>query len=142
VTPQPQPQPQPQALQPPQPQPQPQQVIAPTQFASPTANLRAASGCPPQAFFARVTGRRIARVTFTLDGKRYGTVTRPDARGVWKVRVDPRRLSVGKHRLVATATFRTSTSASVRQAASPTRKVMSVTFTVCARRASRPTFTG
>jgi hypothetical protein len=111
---------------------------------SPTARLRAASGCPPQAFFARVTGRQIARVTFTLDGRRYATVTRPDASGVWKVRVDPRRLGAGKHRLVATATF---TSASTRAQAGQTtaraaRKVMSVTFTVCARKAQRPKFAG
>jgi hypothetical protein len=61
---------------------------------------------------------------------------------VWKVRVDPRRLSAGKHRLVATATFTTSASASVRQAATAPRKVMTVTFTVCARKASKPTFAG
>jgi hypothetical protein len=89
-----------------------------------------------------VTGRQIARVTFTLDGKRYATVTRADGRGVWKVRVDPRRLSAGKHRLVATASFTSSARASLRQAGRPAAKVMSVTFTVCARKASRPTFAG
>jgi hypothetical protein len=116
-------------------------VVAPARVESPTAKFQAASGCPPQAFFARVTGRQIARVTFTLDGRRYATVTRADARGVWKVRVDPRRLSAGKHRLVATASFKsgaTRAKASARAAA----KVMSVTFTVCARKASRPTFAG
>jgi hypothetical protein len=109
---------------------------------SPTARLRAASGCPPQAFFARVTGRQIARVTFTLDGRRYATVTRPDARGVWKVRVDPKGLGAGKHRLVATASFTSAAGAALRQAGRPARKVMSVTFTVCARKAVRPRFPG
>jgi hypothetical protein len=127
---------------PPPPPAPPEQRVAPAQVESPTARFRAQSGCPPQAFFARVTGRRIARVTFTLDGRRYATVTRPDANGVWKVRVDPKKL--GKHRLVATATFTTaSTRAQAGQSqARPARKVMAVTFTVCARKASRPTFAG
>ena len=112
------------------------------QVQNPTARFRAGSGCPPQAFYARVTGRQIARVSFTLDGRAYRTVTRPDSNGVFKVKVDPRKLRKGKHRMVATATFTAASTASTRQAGRPSSRVMSVTFTVCARAAQRPTFTG
>lgn len=143
--PEPQREPEPPALQPqPQPQPQPEVRVAPQVVESPSARFRASAGCPPQTFFARVTGRQITRVRFTLDGRHYATVSRPDARGVWKVRVDPKKLAAGKHRLVATATFSSAAAAKAqaRAQARAARKVMAVTFTVCARKASRPTFAG
>jgi hypothetical protein len=129
---------------PPPAQQQPQQGVLPARAVNPIATLRGASGCPTQVFFARVTGRAISRVTFTVDGRRVATLTRPDARGVWKMRVNPDRYSVGRHRIVARVTFAGSAARamSVRQANERVVKVLTITFSRCARKASRPKFTG
>lgn len=117
-------------------------VVQGVQVRQPSARLRAPAGCPPQRFFARVTGRGIARVVFTVDGKRLRTLRRPDRAGVWKVRIDTRRYSTGKHRIVARVTFATASGAATRQANGRTSKTMSITFTKCARKAAAPKFTG
>jgi hypothetical protein len=123
---------------------QPQQAVLPARAVNPTATLRGASGCPTQVFFARVTGRAISRVTFTVDGRRVATLSRPDSRGVWKMRVNPDRYSVGRHRIVARVTFGGSAAKamSLRQANERVVKVLTITFSRCARKASRPKFTG
>lgn len=118
--------------------------VLPTRVVSPAARLRAATGCPPSSFFARVSGRAIASVTFSLDGRRLGRVTRADANGLWKQRIRTRNLSKGKHRIVARVVFTGTTAArvSARQAGRPVSRTLSVTFVKCARAAQRPTFTG
>lgn len=121
---------------------QPAIVVLPAQTVRPSARLLAPAGCPPQSFFARVRGRGIARVRFSVDGRRLATVYRPDRAGVWKVRVNTRYMSTGKHRLVARVTFDTSKAAAFRQVEGPAAKTMSITFTKCARRAQAPAFTG
>jgi hypothetical protein len=134
------PQGQPQAQPPPAPPPS----VLPARSVSPSARLVSPAGCPPQVFYARVTGRAISRVSFTIDGRRVKTLNRPDSNGVWKLRVVTRRYSVGRHRLVARVTFTgaTARSISLRQAGERTVKALTVTFARCARKAQRPKFAG
>lgn len=119
-------------------------AVLPSRAQAPVARLRVPAGCPPQVFSARVTGRSITRVVFTVDGRRLKTLTRPDANGVWKVRINTRRYSTGRHRLVARVTFGGSAArrASVRQGRDRVVKALTVTFSKCARKAQRPNFTG
>ena len=139
----------------PNPEPQPQQVPAPQpvlQLVPPaapaprarrlveavtvrpgTARLSARTGCVGRAFTARVRGRAIRAVDFFLDGRKVRIVTRRDRRGAFSLRIDPRRMPAGAHRLTARARF---------QRASRTRaKTMRLTFLRCQRRPA-PSFTG
>jgi hypothetical protein len=69
------------------------------------ARIAGARTCPVSAFNVRVTGVQIRRVTFTVDGRRVATVTRPDRLGRWQARIDPRRLRTGLHRVRARVEF-------------------------------------
>jgi hypothetical protein len=108
-----------------------------------SARIAGSHGCVPRPFFARVSGTRISRVTFTLDGRRVATVRRPDSHGNWKVRVNPGALSLGVHRIVAQVDFRNASQASRRTAnAAASKTLLRLTFQRCARKASGPKFTG
>ena len=120
---------QPAAAEAPAPEPGGQAVLG-EQFVSPAARLLAPSGCAGRPFTARIRGRGIASVVFYLDGRKVRTVRGANP----KLRVDPRRMSVGVHRLVAVVRF----NASSRTA--PRRIVRS--FQRCARALQEPRFTG
>ena len=124
----------------------PEQVVAPTveeppgqvvlgeRIAPGAARLLGPTGCRGTAFRARVAGSKIARVVFTLDGKRLATLSKPNFRGQFAVRINPAKLKVGVHRLVATTTF---------ERGSSTRpKTMRLSFQRCARALQAPRFTG
>jgi hypothetical protein len=98
------------------------------------ARLAGARTCPVTAFNVRVTGRRIRRVTFFVDGRRVGAVTRSIG-GQYRASVDPRRLRAGVHRVRARVEF-------VRGAGRA--RNLNMSFRVCARPAQqvRPQFTG
>jgi hypothetical protein len=130
--------------------PAPRPVATPTPIATPApagaveaaravapgrARIAGARTCPVRAFSVRVTGRSIRRVTFTVDGRRVGTVTRADRLGRWQMRIDPRRLHSGAHRVVARVQFVS--------AAGPAR-TLRTSFRICARPAAQtaPSFTG
>ncbi|HEX2103332.1 MAG TPA: hypothetical protein VHF51_06745 [Solirubrobacteraceae bacterium] len=100
-----------------------------------TARLGGVRACPIRAVPLRVQGRRIRRVTFFVDGRRIATVSRADAAGRFQVRVDPRRLRAGTHRVRAQVQFRSG--------AGPSR-TLRMSFRVCARpaRQVQPQFTG
>jgi hypothetical protein len=100
-----------------------------------TARIAGTRTCPVRAFNVRVSGRQIRRVTFTVDGRRVASVTRPDSLGRWQARVDPRRMRAGVHRVRARVEF-------VRGAGSARNLGMS--FRICARAAAQvsPSFTG
>lgn len=100
-----------------------------------TARLRGPRACPVRAFAVRVDGRRIRRVTFTVDGRRIAAVARPDGRGAFTVRIDPRRMRAGVHRVRARVQF---------QAGSGSARTLTMSFRVCARPAAQaqPKFTG
>jgi hypothetical protein len=125
---------------------QPAPVVAGVQV-SPrgSARLSGPSGCVSKAFSARVTGSRIRRVVFILDGRTVATLTHPNGQRVWSLRIDPGKLKTGTHRIVARAEFTAGTAARAKKsahAAQSVTKVLSITFQRCARQAVKPLFTG
>jgi hypothetical protein len=80
-----------------------------------------------------VTGRRIAKASFYLDGKLVRTVSRPDSQGRFKITVRPRKLKIGIHRLVVRISYLSGTN--------PGTRTFRRTFAHCAR-ALKPEFTG
>ena len=99
-----------------------------------SARLGGRTGCQGKAFYVRVKGKQIDRVTFRIDGKVKKVVRRADSQGRFKFRVDPRKFKRGSHKVTARAVF---------SAASQTRpKTMSLRFSRCVRAAQAPAFTG
>jgi len=100
-----------------------------------TAAIAGARTCPIRSVPLRVRGRLIRRVTFFVDGRRVGAVTRANAAGQFQVRVDPRRMRAGTHRVRAVVQFRSG--------AGPSR-TLRTSLRVCARpvRQVQPSFTG
>lgn len=97
-----------------------------------SARLIGATGCRGSAFSVRVVGRQMAAVTFRLDGRVVKRVSRAGSRAT--LRINPRRLSIGVHRLVATVRF---------NASSRTRsRTYRMSFQRCARALQAPRFTG
>jgi hypothetical protein len=128
---------------PPAPAAQPAQQVGGVTVAAPrrpgSARLRGPSGCPTSRIVrATVTGSRIARVTFYVDGRRVKTVRRADSRGRFVLSLRLSQLRVGPHRVSARVRF-------VEASGTPTR-----TYRMSVRRcgtqspgsAVRPQFTG
>jgi hypothetical protein len=112
----------------------PAQLVLPERITPGAARLIAPTGCASKAFNARVRGSKIARVVFILDGKTVKTLRKPNSGKLFSVRVDPGKLRVGVHRIVAAITF---------QAGSGTRpKRQTISFQRCARKLQAPRFTG
>lgn len=93
------------------------------------------SGCRRRPFTARVSGRSMRQVSFSVDGHRLRGVRR---RGIhFSVRIQPRRLRAGRHRLAARVAFAT--------ASGTPPRTLHRRFAVCARpsvRRTQPRFTG
>jgi hypothetical protein len=96
------------------------------------ARLRGPSGCVKQAFRARVTGRSIAAVRFYVDGKLFKRVA--GSRSQYSVKINPRNLGLGRHRVVARVRFDAATGTEARR--------LPLTFRRCARQTVQPRFTG
>jgi hypothetical protein len=117
--------------------PPPTVVVSPTNIVSPgSARLQGVRGCAAGLRPARftVSGSRIARVTFYLDGKKVKTLTRRNVKGGYRLTLSVRRLRPGAHRVEARVTF---TAASK---SAPKRFRMS--FDRCAAPKVSPKFTG
>ncbi|MDX6677219.1 MAG: hypothetical protein QOE31_1271 [Solirubrobacteraceae bacterium] len=99
-----------------------------------TAAIRGRTGCQGTVFNVTVNGRQISRVVFALDGKVVRTLTRPNSGTRYVLKVNPRTMRNGVHRIIARTTF-------VKQSGTRAR-VLRVTFSKCARRATSPAFTG
>jgi uncharacterized repeat protein (TIGR01451 family) len=112
---------------------QPQQTILGATGAPGTARLTGRTGCQAKAFNARVAGTKIAAVTFVLDGKVVKRLTK-NASGVYLLRVNPAKMRVGVHRLVANVTFESGS------ATGP--KTLRIAFQRCGRKLAVPRFTG
>ncbi|HEX6714003.1 MAG TPA: SdrD B-like domain-containing protein [Thermoleophilaceae bacterium] len=108
------------------------QAVLGSRFAPGSARLLGRTGCVNAAFAARVIGKRIASVTFTLDGKRLKKVTRRSG-GAYKARVAVESLRRGVHRIVARVAFKASTT--------PKAKTLRLTFQRCSGRRISPRFT-
>lgn len=102
------------------------------------ARLSAPSGCPTaDVVVAKVTGRSIARVTFTVDGKKVKTLTRPNRGRTWQLSVRLRGLRYGAHRVRAKIEFA--------PASQTAPKTLPVSFSRCrsgAVKPAAPKFTG
>jgi hypothetical protein len=71
----------------------------------PTARLTGPRRCVEGPFRARVSGRKIAQVTFFVDGKRRQTVKATRGRTVFSVRVNPLAQGLAVHRITAKVRF-------------------------------------
>jgi hypothetical protein len=98
------------------------------------ARLLGPAGCVSRAFHARIRGVKIARVVFKVDGRRIKTLTRKNFRGTYALRIDPRHLAIGVHRLVATVTFA--------RGSATKAKTFRLAFQRCPRALRAPRFTG
>jgi hypothetical protein len=99
-----------------------------------SARLRGPAGClagGPKKLV--VTGKRIAKVRFFLDGKQVAVRGKPDARGRFSYTVNRKSLRTGAHTVVAKVTYKAETVA--------TKRTFRRTFAKCAR-AIKPQFTG
>jgi hypothetical protein len=109
----------------------PEQLVLGERVGNVSARLLAASGCAARSFNARVRGVGIAKVVFKIDGKKIKTVKKGS---LFSARVNPQKLSIGVHRLVATVTFQASRHAKSR--------TLRASFQRCGKRLIAPRFTG
>ena len=93
------------------------------------SRMRGTSGCAGRLVKARVSGRRIAKVVFRLDGRIVKTT-----RGAGSYSVRSATIGFGRHRIVARVTYK---------AGSGTRpRTHVLTFQRCAQQTLAPRFTG
>jgi uncharacterized repeat protein (TIGR01451 family) len=120
----------------PPPPPPPAQQVAAVEPATPqgAASIGGPTGCVARNFSVIVTGRRIRRVAFYMDGRRVGTLVRPNSGNRYILKVRPGSLPTGTHQVIAITSF---------TAASKTKqRILRLVFQRCARRAAAPRFTG
>ena len=93
------------------------------------SRMRGTSGCAGRMVKAKVSGRRIAKVVFRLDGRIVKTT-----RGAGSYSVRSATIGFGRHRIVARVTYK---------AGSGTRpRTHVLTFQRCALQTLAPRFTG
>jgi hypothetical protein len=114
----------------------PQIEVSPARVRPGSAKLRGPSGCPTtNAVAATVTGRRIVKVTFYVDGRKVKTLTKANASGGrWVLPLNMRRLGFGTHRVRVTVQFAKSSATKA--------KTLRLSFNRCQAAAVRPQFTG
>jgi hypothetical protein len=113
---------------------QPEQLLLPERITPGAAKLLGPTGCVAKAFNARIRGTKVATVTFVLDGKVIKKVKNTKNASLIQLRINPRNLRIGVHRLVVNVTF---------QAGSGTKpKTMRLSFQRCAKKLALPRFTG
>ena len=98
------------------------------------ARLSGPSGCISSA--ARrvfIRGSRIARVSFSLDGRHVGTRDRPNRGSAFTMTIRGSRLRMGAHRITAKVTFKAHTN--------PRTRTLRLSLARCAS-VVKPTFTG
>ena len=108
-------------------------VVAGERVEPGTARIAGATGCVARRFNVVVRGTQISRVEFRIDGKKRATLHKPDSKGRYILRVDPKKFKPGSHLLVAKSVF---TAASNTPA-----KSLRLRFARCVRRTA-PAFTG
>jgi uncharacterized repeat protein (TIGR01451 family) len=116
---------------------QPQIAVAPetvVQVTPGTAKLRGPTGCPTRATTATVTGTRISKVTFYVDGKKFKTITRPDSKGRWSLAINPKKFAFGAHKVRVTVEFAANSGTKT--------KTLQLSFNRCRPAIVKPKFTG
>ena len=110
------------------------QVVAGERIPAASARLLGPTGCVAKAFNARIRGVNVATVTFVLDGKVIKKVNNTKRASVILARINPAKLKLGVHRLVANVTFRAETKKK------PTS--LRLSFQRCGKKLVAPRFTG
>jgi hypothetical protein len=110
--------------------------VSPARVKPGSAKLRGPSGCPRTGTVAAtVSGRRIVKVTFYVDGRKVKTLTKANGKGgAWKLPLNIKRLAYGTHRVRATVQFAKSSQTKV--------KTLRFSFDRCHAAAAQPKFTG
>jgi ice-binding like protein len=99
-----------------------------------SARLSGPRRCVGGPFRARVSGRKIAQVTFFVDAKRRRTINATSGQTVFSLRVDPRGQNFGVHRITARVRFTAPSGAKARR--------LRLVYQRCSKAAVRPRFTG
>ncbi len=99
-----------------------------------SARLSGPSSCVRGPFRATVTGSKIRQVTFTVGGKRRGTVKAKSGRKAFSLRIDPRHQGFGVIKVSAKVSF---TAASATKA-----RTLRLVYQRCPKSAVLPQFTG
>jgi prealbumin domain-containing protein len=110
--------------------------VSPERVRTGSAKLRGPSGCPRTGTVAAtVSGRRIVKVTFYVDGKKVKTLTKANGKsGTWVLPLNIKRLAYGAHRVRATVQFAKSSQTKT--------KMLRFSFDRCHAAAAQPKFTG
>jgi hypothetical protein len=110
--------------------------VSPARVVPGSAKVKGPRVCTrSNAAAATVTGRRIVKVTFYVDGHKVKTLTKPNAKGGgWKLPINIRKLGYGSHRLLAKVQFAKSSGTKAR--------TLRLSFSRCASAAAQPKFTG
>jgi hypothetical protein len=114
----------------------PQIAVSPVRVRPGSATLRGPSGCPTtSAVAATVSGRRIVKVTFYVDGKKVKTLTQPNkSGGRWVLPMNVKRFAFGTHRVQARIQFARSSQTRAR--------TLRMSFSRCHPANVTPKFTG
>jgi hypothetical protein len=118
------------------PSPAPQIKVSPARVRPGSARLTGPTGCArTAAVAATVTGRRVVKVTFTVDGKKVKTLTEPNRKGGrWVLPMDVRKFGHGTHRVSVKVQFA--------QSSQTKAKTLRRSFSICRAASVRPQFTG
>jgi hypothetical protein len=110
--------------------------VSPARVVPGSAKMRGPNGCPTNnVVAATITGKRIVKVTFYVDGHKVKTLTKPNGKGgAFKLPVNVRKLSYGAHRVMAKIQFAKSSGTKA--------KTLRLSFSHCSGAAAQPKFTG
>jgi hypothetical protein len=115
--------------------PTPQVRVSPARVRPGSARLRGPSGCPTtSAVAATVSGRRIVKVTFYVDGRKVKTLTHANRNGAWVLPMNVKRFAFGTHRVRVTVQFAKSSQTKA--------KTLRLSFNRCHPAVVKPQFTG
>jgi hypothetical protein len=113
----------------------PQVRVSPARVRPGSARLSGPSGCPrTSAVAASVSGRRIVKVTFYVDGKKVKTLTKANRDGRWVLPMNVKRFAFGTHRVRVVVQFAKSSQTKA--------KTLRLSFNRCRPAVVRPQFTG
>jgi hypothetical protein len=110
--------------------------VSPARVVPGSAKMKGPRVCTrSNAVAATVSGKRIAKVTFYVDGRKVKTLTKPNGKGgAFKLPINVRKLGYGSHLLIAKVQFAKSSGTKAR--------TLRLSFSRCASAAAQPKFTG
>ena len=113
----------------------PAQAVSPARVSPGSAKMVGPRSCPRNnTVAATVTGKKIVKVTFYVDGKKVKTLTKPNKGTRWVLPLNVKRLAYGAHRVRATVQFS--------KASHTKAKSLRFSFSRCHGAAAQPKFTG